>query len=229
MIIETSLVPAGVFIMGDDRGRADERPAHEVYVDAFDIALTAVTNATYGAFLEAAGRAAPPFWHDPMFNAADQPVTGTTWEDAVAFCDWLSDVRGERWRLPTEAEREKAARGGLAGADYPWGDGEGPQNGRFDQDAPCGVGLSGPNGFGLFDMAYNVHEWCSDWYDPRYYVVSPRENPRGPVSGKRRSARGGAWRHQVKINRCAARSSLDPAFAYNDFGFRVVREVDGAL
>ena len=77
------------------------------------------------------------------------------------------------------------------------------------------------NGYGLFDMAYNVHEWCSDWYGPTYYAVSPGRDPSGPPAGKRRASRGGAWRHQIKYNRCAARSSLDPSFQYNDYGFRV--------
>jgi formylglycine-generating enzyme required for sulfatase activity len=225
MIIETSLIPAGAFVMGDDAGRPDERPAHEVHVDAFRIALTPVTNATYAEFLAATGHPAPPFWSDVRFNAPEQPAVGITWHDAMAFCAWFSFVRDERWRLPTEAEREKAALGGLGRVRYPWGDDEGPESGRFRQDAPCAVALSGPNGYGLFDMAYNVHEWCSDWYDARYYETVPRENPQGPEYGTRRSARGGAWRHQVKINRCAARSSLDPSFTYNDFGFRVVLDV----
>lgn len=225
MIFETSLVPAGAFMMGDDAGRPDERPAHEVFVDAFRIAVAPVTNAMYREFLDATGYASPPFWADARFNAPDQPAVGVTWHDAMACCAWLTELRGERWRLPTEAEREKAALGGLERARYPWGDDEGPEGGRFEQDAPCAVGLSGPNGYGLYDMAYNVHEWCSDWYDANYYAIAPRENPQGPATGVRRSARGGAWRHQVKINRCAARSSLDPTFTYNDFGFRLVCDV----
>ena len=82
----------------------------------------------------------------------------------------------------------------------------------------------GPNGYGLFDTAYNVHEWCSDWYAPDYYPSSPLEDPRGPSTGGRRASRGGAWRHEVKVTRCAARSSLNPQLRYNDYSFRVVRE-----
>jgi formylglycine-generating enzyme required for sulfatase activity len=73
-------------------------------------------------------------------------------------------------------------------------------------------------------MSENVHEWCSDWYEARYYEASPTDSPPGPASGRRRASRGGAWRHQVKFNTCAARSSLDPAFQYNDYGFRVYAE-----
>jgi formylglycine-generating enzyme required for sulfatase activity len=224
LAIDTVLVPAGAFIMGDSGGRPDERPAHEVLVDAFRIARAPITNAEYGRFLAESGREAPPFMGDAKFNAADQPVVGVTWDDAAAFCAWLSALTGGRWRLPTEAEREKAARGGLAGAEYPCGGDGTLDGGGIAQDAPRAVGLSAPNGYGLYDMAYNVHEWCSDWYDAAYYAVSPAENPQGPATGRRRSARGGAWRHQVKTNRCAARSSLDPSFRYNDFGFRVVTD-----
>jgi formylglycine-generating enzyme required for sulfatase activity len=224
MIVETKPVPAGAFIMGDRHGRPDEQPEHEVYTAAFRIGVTPVANVTYRAFLEATGRESPPFLDDHRFDAVDQPVVGVTWDDAMAFCAWLSTLHGGRWRLPTEAEREKAARGGLVAARYPWGDDGGPDGGRIAQDAPRGVGLSAPNGYGLFDMGYNVHEWCSDWYDAGYYATAPRDNPQGPECGIRRAARGGAWRHQVKISRCAARSSLDPTFKYNDFGFRVVLE-----
>jgi formylglycine-generating enzyme required for sulfatase activity len=218
--IETALVPAGAFTMGDDEGRPDERPAHRVYVSAVHFALTPVTNAQYSQFLLATGWEHPRFWEDGRFNAADQPVVGVTWFDAAAFCAWLARATGDTWRFPTEAEREKAARGdGDERAIIDW-----PQEGRFVQDAPFAVGASRPNGYGLYDMTYNVHEWCSDWYDAQYYAASPADDPRGPAAGVRRASRGGAWRHQVKVSRCTARSSLDPAFQYNDYGFRVVRE-----
>ena len=84
-----------------------------------------------------------------------------------------------------------------------------------------------PNGYGIFDLDYNVHEWCSDWYDANYYAVSPAIDPAGPDSGTRRASRGGAWRHQIKTSRPSARSSLDPTFQYNDYGFRVVLDMSG--
>ncbi len=224
--IATALIPEGAFVMGDDEGRPDERAAHRVWVSAFRIALLPVTNADYASFLAATGHPPPRFWDDARFNAAEQPVVGVSWFDAVAYCEWLSSITGLRYRLPAEAEREKAARGGLERAQFPWGDDAGVDGGRFAQDAPRPVGLSTPNGYGLFDMAYNVHEWCSDWYGERYYVESSASDPQGPASGRRRTSRGGAWRHQVKISRCSARSSLDPSFRYNDYGFRVALEID---
>jgi formylglycine-generating enzyme required for sulfatase activity len=221
MIVETAPIPAGPFVMGDDKGRPDERPARTIVTRAFRMAVTPVTNGEYADFLRATGHEAPRFWTDAHFNAADQPVVGVSWFDAVAYCTWLSALRDEPWRLPTEAEREKAARGGRDVVRYPWGDAD-PVDATGPQHAPRAVGLSGPNGYGLFDMAYNVHEWCSDWYGATYYAVSPHDDPHGPATGIRRAARGGAWRHQIKVSRCAARSSLDPALRYNDFGFRVV-------
>ena len=225
-VITTVLIPGGVFAMGDAAGRPDEQPVHSVYVSAVRFAVRPVTNEEYGRFCRATGHEPPRFWQDARFNAADQPVVGVSWSDAVRFCEWLSDGAGPRWRLPSEAEREKAARGGLQGASYPWGDDAGPHGGRVPQDAPRPVGLLQPNGYGLYDMADNVHEWCSDWYSPDYYATSPPRDPRGPLAGTRRASRGGAWRHQVKVSRCAARSSLDPSFRYNDYGVRVVQDVE---
>ena len=95
------------------------------------------------------------------------------------------------------------------------------QPGRW-RDGPEPVGQGEPNGYGLFDMCENVHEWCSDWYDPAYYAVSPAENPQGPAHGTRRASKGGAWRHHIKFSRCAARSSIPPEFRYADYGFRPV-------
>ena len=220
----TALVRAGAFAMGSDDGLPNEQPVHTVELSAFRIALLPVTNREFASFLAATGHEPPRFWHDAAFNAPEQPVVGVTWFDAADYCRWLSESTGKTYRLPTEAEREKAARGGVDGVAYPWGDGPGPEDGRFAQEAPFVVGRSQANGYGLRDMGYNVHEWCSDWYGATYYRRSPSRDPQGPEEGTRRSARGGAWRHQVKVSRCAARSSLDPTFQYNDFGFRVVLE-----
>jgi len=232
---ETVLIPAGAFTMGDDNGRPDERPAHRVTLSAFHMAVVPVANGEYADFLAATGHEPPRFWDDPAFNHPRQPVVGVSWFDAVAYCDWLSGVLGLRFRLPTEAEWEKAARGGAEGAKYPWGDAPfDGSDGRFRQDATWQVGAAPPNGYGLIDIGFNVHEWCSDWYDPGYYAVSPENDPQGPPRGapaaphlpERKSSRGGAWRHAVKVSRCAARSSIPPDYRYNDYGFRLVLAVE---
>lgn len=229
--IETALIPAGAFLMGDDASRPNERPAHKVWVSAFRLALLPVTNRDYATFLASTGHEEPRFWNDSKFNAPAQPVTGASWFDAAAYCEWLSELTGLGYRLPTEAEREKASRGGLESAIFPWGDDAGggaggEDGGRFPQDAPWEVGRSEPNGYGLFDIGYNVHEWCSDWYGREYYASSPERDPQGPPSGTRRASRGGAWRHDVKVCRCAARSAIDPSFRYNDYGFRVALDIE---
>jgi formylglycine-generating enzyme required for sulfatase activity len=217
-------VPAGWFLMGSEAGQDNERPVHRVWVDGFALGVTQVTNDEYRMFLASTGQAEPPFWTDPDFNHPGQPVVGVSWYEAAAYCDWLTQVTGRRYRLPTEAEWERAARGGKEGRLFPWGDD--PPQSRPGYHArwkagPEPVRTSVPNGFGLFEMNENVHEWCSDWFQPDYYAVSPSRNPRGPEGGTRKSSRGGSWRHHVKISRCAARSSLPPSFQYADYGFRV--------
>ena len=222
-------IPGGAFTMGDDSQRPDERPAHRVTVSAFRMAVLPVTNEDYAHFVDTTGHEPPRFWGDPAFSHPHQPVVGVSWFDGAAYCEWLSEAGGP-YRLPTEAEWEKAARGGVDGAKYPWGDEpfaapDGSKDGRFKQDATWQVGAAPPNGDGLIDIGFNVHEWCSDWYDPGYYAVSPERDPKGPSTGERRASRGGAWRHAVKVARCAARSSIPPDYRYNDYGFRVVAEI----
>jgi sulfatase modifying factor 1 len=219
-------VPASWFTMGCETGRDDEKPSHRVWVDTFEIASHQTTRAEYAQFLAATGWAAPPCWHEPQFQIDDQPVVGTSWHDAVAYCDWASRLSGKKYRLPSEAEWERAARAGVEGALYTWGDGapqELPDYAARWHDGPEPVGLYPPNGCGLFNMGDNVHEWCADWYDPRYYAQSPARNPQGPAQGSRKASRGGSWRHQIKVSRCAARSSIPPEFKYADYGFRVAR------
>jgi formylglycine-generating enzyme required for sulfatase activity len=215
--------------MGDDTGRFDEQPAHAVWVRPFLLGRFPVTNRDYGCYLAATGFEPPRFWADARFSAPDQPVVGVSWFEASAYCRWLGEMTQRAIRLPTEAEREWASRGGLPRALYPWGDEEPRLEGAWalgaaGQDRPLPVSEAAPNGYGLYHMADNVHEWCSDWWDPNYYAVSPEDNPTGPLSGTRRASRGGAWRHQRKFCRCSARSSLDPAFRYNDYGFRVAAD-----
>jgi formylglycine-generating enzyme required for sulfatase activity len=227
-------IPAGWFLMGCDTGQDNEKPVHRVWVDEFMLAARQVTNADYGRFRRDIASLPPPFWSDPAFNHPEQPVVRVSWYEAVCYCEWLSASTGRRFRLPAEAEWERAARGGHEGALFPWGDAP-PQSlpgyasrcaGRW-KTGPEPAGRAEPNAYGLYNMCDNVHEWCSDWYAPGYYAVSPERNPRGPEIGERRASRGGSWRHHVKMSRCAARSSIPPEFKYADYGFRVA--CDAAL
>ena len=218
-------VPGGRFAMGSERGRPDEGPVHEAEVAPFCLARTPVTRAQYAAFARAVGAETPPWWSDPAFAAWTQPVVGVTWVEAAAYADWLSESAGGRWRLPTEAEWERAARGGLEQAPTPWGDeipaGEVP---TCALSGPWPVGRGTPNGYGLLDVGTVVHEWCLDWYGAGYYHEAPRVDPRGPAEGSRRASRGGSWRHRVRWSPPSARSSLPPSYRYADYGFRVLRE-----
>ena len=217
------VVPAREFLMGCERGAEDEKPVHRVFVDQFAIGKFAVTNSLYRFFVAETAHQVPQGWNNPDFNHPDQPVTSISWFDAVTFCEWLSKRTGKPYCLPTEAQWECAARGGLEGRLYTWGD-EAPQEqpdySRLWLTGPERVGQRPPNGFGLHDISENVHEWCADWYAQNYYAVSQGVNPRGPETGSRRASRGGSWRHQIKITRVAARSSIPPQFQYSDYGFR---------
>jgi len=219
-------ISEGWFHMGSQSGQEVEQPVHRVWVDAFFMAETQVTVAEYARFLQAAGAAPPPFWSDPGFSRPQQPVVAVSWFEAAAYCDWLSRMTGAPYRLPTEAEWERAARGGVEGMLFPWGN-ESPRSrpGYADRwkHGPEPVRQSEANAYGLFEMCENVHEWCADWFQPDYYSVSPERNPPGPPAGERKASRGGSWRHHIKISRCSTRSSIPPGFQYADYGFRVVR------
>jgi formylglycine-generating enzyme required for sulfatase activity len=226
---EMIMIPAGFFFMGSDSGPENERPRHRVWLDAFGIAKFPVTNKEYLIFVEDGGAMAAPFWSDKVFADPDQPVVGVSWQDAIAYCAWLSARTGETFRLPSEAEWERAARGRRQDALYPWGD-EPPWGRPYAgcdsaSGGPQRVGINEPNDFGLYDMSEGVHEWCGDYYDYHYYRYSPERNPPGPASGLRRASRGGSWRHRIKFSRCAARSSLPPGFKYADYGFRLALSI----
>ena len=222
-------IPEGWFWMGSKTGQDNEKPVHRVWIAAFELAACQVTNAEYARFLARSGKTRPPLFDDPNFSGPEQPVVAVSWFEAVEYCHWLSAMTGRRYRLPTEAEWERAARGGLEGKLFPWGDD--PAQSRPDyakrwQNGPEPVGRYAPNGYGLYDICDNVHEWCSDWYRADYYAVSPDRNPQGPETGTRRASRGGSWRHHIKVCRCPARSSIPPEFRYADYGFRVARDLE---
>ncbi|MCH8296368.1 SUMF1/EgtB/PvdO family nonheme iron enzyme [Candidatus Poribacteria bacterium] len=182
----------------------DEIPCHTVYLDAFYIDQHEVTNAQYRRFIEATGYAEPKYWHEPQHNQPNQPVIGVYWHDAMAYAIWAGK------RLPTEAEWEYAARGGLIGKRYPWGD-EPPDETKVQRhgENAVAVGSYAPNGYGLFDMEASVGEWCLDEYQPDAYQPSshlPRQQNNPFVGGDIESfvknytsvetehvLRGGAW------------------------------------
>jgi iron(II)-dependent oxidoreductase len=219
-------IPAGWFSMGWDRGVLGEGPRHRVWIDAFEVGKTPVTNGEYDRFATETGSGSPPFRTDPRFSHPEQPVVGVSWHDAVRYCQWLTAVEARAYRLPTEAEWERAARGGLPDCSYPWGD-DPPatlfRDLKLPMNGPPMVGGGPANGYGLTDCTGSVHEWCLDWHDEEYYAASPDRNPQGPPSGARRVSRGGAWRHQNPWSPVAHRSSLPPHLRYSDYGFRVVR------
>ena len=220
-------VPGGYFLMGCDRGRDEEQPVHRVFVDEFLLSVFPVRNRDYRPFLEATAHPAPPLWNSPEFNQPDQPVAAVSWFEAVKYCEWLSAAAGKHYRLPTEAEWECAARAGIEGALYVWGDEPPDRHPAYarrwggEVKATRTVGEGEANGWGIYELGENVHEWCADWFQKDYYAISPERNPAGPATGERRASRGGSWRHHVKVSRCAARSSIPPHFQYADYGFRV--------
>jgi formylglycine-generating enzyme len=199
--VELVEVAAGWFETGEEAAHGAGRPGQRIWVDAFAIGRYPVTNAEYAPYLAASGAPLPPWWTHPDFADPEQPVVGVTWDEAMAFCVWLSTVEGRRHTLPTVVQWEKAARGGVEGARFPWGDAH-PGTGRFDR--PPRVTEGKPNPIGLYGLSGICHEWCLDGDETR------------------RASRGGAWRHQDPWSPLAHPSSLPPTLRYSDYGFRVV-------
>jgi formylglycine-generating enzyme required for sulfatase activity len=216
-------VPAGEFLMGstdDDPDAYDyEKPQHTVYLDAFWIDRTEVTNAQYRRCVEADACKKPGCWDDNDLNAPDQPVVCVTWNDAQAYAAWVGG------RLPTEAEWEKAARG-TDGRIYPWGNrppncSRANYSGCLGKADSVGSYTSGASPYGVLDMAGNVWEWVADRYHEGTYARSPARNPQGPDSGDRRAVRGGAFSDDPGVVRCAYRGGGSPNYWGTDVGFRV--------
>ena len=245
------LIPAGEFQMGSEDGRVNEQPVHTVHVDAFYMDTHEVTNLDYKRFV-----LANPQWqksriprslHDGGYlkhwngnnyaaSRTNHPVTFVTWSAAVAYSKWAGK------RLPTEAEWEKAARGGLIGKKYPWGNtiDTGKANYRSGVRDTRAVGSYAANGYGLYDMAGNVSEWCLDAYDADFYFSSPSRNPLSDVNTianldlilenytnvkSRRSLRGGGWPKTAQNVRVAYRTYGTVTEAISFYGFRCVKSV----
>ena len=258
------LIPGGAFRMGTNDGMPFEGPVHDVSVNSFWIDEHEVTVGEFAAFVDATGykTEAENFGWSGVFNVetgewekvnranwrhpeggdaeagANEPVVQVSWSDAAAYAKWAGK------RLPTEAEWEFAARGGLVGKKYVWGDELRPGGkpvanwwqGVFPEKNTGEDGFISrakvesfpPNGYGLYDAGGNVWEWCADWYSEDYYEKSPGNNPKGAASGGERVIRGGSWMCSENFctnYRVAARSHSAPDTGLNNLGFRGVRDI----
>ncbi len=260
-------IPGGVFQMGDtfEEGGADELPVHSVYVSGFYMAKYEVTKALWDEVYAWAEEHDYNFLHDGSGKATNHPVHTVNWYDCVKWCnarsemegrtpcynldDWSCNFDANGYRLPTEAEWEKAARGGLNGQRFGWGDLITHDNANYfsddiydyDKSSSDGyhpsydedgvpysspVGSFAPNGYGLYDMVGNMFEWTGDRHVHTYYESSPSSNPYGPSTGSDRVARGGSWKGKAVGCRSAFRDDVDPDEATNDRGFRIVLPSD---
>lgn len=247
--IPSVLIPVGEFRMGSDNDADDEKPVHTVYLNAFHIDVYPVTNANYKEFIDA-----NPQWrkaniekkyHDGNYLAhwndddyprekADHPVTYVSWYAAMAYAKWAGK------RLPTEAEWEKAARGGLVDQRFPWGNLEDTEKAGTQLWEQPGrttpVGKYPSNGYGIYDVSGNVWEWCLDAYQADYYAASAEQNP---IAGAKNSQavikdflkvetprvlRGGAWEGDPRMVRVAVRDKANPTHTLNLAGFRCVHD-----
>jgi formylglycine-generating enzyme required for sulfatase activity len=223
------LIKGGTFIMGLLPGpdtKYVDYTSHEVTVSDFYIDKNEVTNAEYLKFCEESGNKLPEFWGMGKFKSGpefpDHPVVGVTWVDASKYAAWAGK------RLPTEAEWEYAARGGLVQKQFPYGDNMDASQANYNgtKGHPVEVGSFPPNAFGLHDMAGNVVEWVSDYYDKDYFLVSPKADPKGPEIGKRRVIKGGGWRSGKMCNACFFRQSLRPNWVDMGVGFRCAKDIE---
>ena len=225
-----SCISAGAFTMGTIptglRKTDPEEPQRSVTLDAYAIGTYHVTNTQYTQFVETTGYPPPLFWTDERFNGEDCPVVGVTWYDATNFLTWLRTVTGESYRLPTEAEWEKAARG-TDGREYPWGNTwdasrTNTSESKIKKLMPVGSYPQGVSPYGCYDMAGNAYDWCSDWFHAETYKYSPSDNPMGAVEGRRKVIRGGSWVPRGEFAaRCANRAAYEPIRAVHNVGFRI--------
>lgn len=227
---ETVLIPEGEFTIGSEEGRSNERPLHPVVLPAYRIGRYPVTNRGYQAFIQDTGHASPYRWKDDRYSEGkgDHPVDSVSWHDAVAYCHWLSDQTGKSYRLPSEAEWEKAASWGPQAKNkrrYPWGD-------EFDSKrcntAESEIGVTTPvrmyspqgdSAYGVADMAGNVWEWCSTLY--RDYPYNPQDGREDLEAKADRVLRGGSWLYFQRFARSAYRHRNSPVNRYYHAGFRV--------
>ena len=231
------LIPAGEFLMGSDPARDkdaedEELPQHTLYLPDYYMAKTPVTNVQYAAFVQGTGHEHPDHWQGgkPPVGEEDHPVVHVTWKDAVSYCRWLSAITGKSYRLPSEAEWEKGARG-IDGRIYPWGDQWDAKRCNSQErgpgrTTPVGAYPQGASPYDLLDMAGNVCEYTRTVYktipglSSYTYPYNP-EDGREDMADHIRVSRGRSFRFPAKCARCAFRSSELPITHYNDIGFRV--------
>lgn len=223
---EMVLVPAGDFIMGKNSSApTDWQPEHKVKIDAFYMDKYEVTNKQYYDYCKATKAPLPSFWGMAEFKSGmdypDYPVVGISYFEADKYARWAGK------RLPTEAEWEYAARGGLINKNYPWGDEIDSTKVNYGRKYKgiLKVGSFKPNGFGLFDIVGNVWEWTSDNYSDNYYSASPDQNPKGPVNGRFKVIRGGSWHSGAMCIQTYYRNGLSPSWIDFGVGFRCVKSL----
>ena len=243
------LVKGGKFMRGSSEPD-DEKPQREIYLDDFWIGKYPVTNGEFKEFVDDGGYdkarkdmwseegwqwreeneiSEPAYLHDRKWNGSNIPVVGISWFEVEAYANWLSERTKNHYRLPTEAEWEKAARG-TNGFKYPWGEDVDKNScnsfeSGLHRTSPVGIFPKDKSPYDCFDMAGNVWEWCSDWYDGDYYAKSPDRNPKGPSSGADRVLRGGSWSDYARACRSADRFRNDPRDRSNRLGFRLLQEL----
>ena len=222
-------IPGGSFEMGDhfNEGSANERPVHTVTLDGFYMDNSEVTVGQFKKFVAQSGYSYQGDWNTvATYSPEDEyPMVSINWNDAMAYAKWAGK------RLPTEAEWEYAARGGLIRKRYPWGDDETVARDNTNYEGIGGkdkwkycapVGSFEANGYGLYDMAGNVREWCADWYDESCYSKSPAKNPPVPGPDSSRVLRGGSWNYPTNDLRVAHRLDSLPTYRFINLGFRCV-------
>jgi formylglycine-generating enzyme required for sulfatase activity/predicted Ser/Thr protein kinase len=234
-------IPAGTFTMGSNDYDNDEKSPHEVLLDGYWLGKTEVTVGQYKAFISDSGHAPLSSSISKYSPGDNHPVVYVSWEDAVAYCKWLSNKKGLSFTLPTEAQWEKAARG-TDQRKYPWGNHDPYYQGKwyanykahdswekrgedgFEYTSPVGSYPQGASPYGMLDMAGNVWEWCRDWYESDYYKNSPRKNPTGPDGGASRVLRGVGWGCNAVDLRCSSRAYGRPSFRGGNVGFRLCQD-----
>ena len=247
-------VQGGAFKMGSNDGGNDEKPIHSVYVDNFYMGKYEITVAQFAAFIKESAYVTTAeredssrvwdgsawvwkrgvFWKHGVSGSLrpqseyNHPVIHVSWHDATAYCEWLSRKTSKKYRLPTEAEWEFAARGGNRSNEYKYSGSNTIDDVAWYSDnsgkVTHTIGTKLSNELGIFDMTGNVWEWCSDWYDENYYKNSVAQNPKGAQSGSLRVLRGGSWFSNDINCRSSYRSWYAPNIRNYSFGFRLARD-----